>query len=147
MEKRTPKKVFVQGPIPPDKLAKSVANHQSKTGIGAHSIFLGQVRADEIDGKEVQAIEYTAYEEMAEQVFHEIREEAFSIYDLTCAHVYHSLGRVKSGELCFYVFTSSARRKTAMEATAYFVEQIKSRVPIYGKEIFRDESHQWKRNE
>jgi molybdopterin synthase catalytic subunit len=29
------------------------------------SIFLGQVRADKIEGKEVASIEYTAYEDMA----------------------------------------------------------------------------------
>ncbi len=146
MEKRKPKKVFLEGPIPPEKLAISVAHHQSRTEIGAHSIFLGQVRADRIEGKAVEAIEYSAYEEMANPILHEIREEAFSRFDITCAHVYHSLGRVGVGELCFYVFTSSARRKTAMAATEYFVEQIKARVPIFGKELFEDQSHQWKVN-
>ena len=74
MSNKKPKKVFVQGPIPPEKIAKSIANHQSKTNIGAHSIFLGQVRADVIDGKSVTAIDYSAYEEMAEMEFHKIRE-------------------------------------------------------------------------
>src|SRR6056297_2112523 len=100
MDKKKPKKVFVQGAIPPEKIAKSIANHQSKTNIGAHSIFLGQVRADEIDGKIVSAINYSAYEKMAEQVFHEIREDAFSKFSITCAHIYHSLGEVQTGELC-----------------------------------------------
>lgn len=147
MDKKKPKKVFVQGAIPAEKIAASVANHQSKTNIGAHSIFLGQIRADEVDGKTVSAIEYTAYEEMAEQVFHEIREAAFAKFDITCAHIYHSLGTVKTGELCLFVFTSSAHRKIAIEATNYFVEEIKAKVPIFGKEIFEDDSHQWKVNQ
>ncbi|QCK15455.1 molybdenum cofactor biosynthesis protein MoaE [Mangrovivirga cuniculi] len=146
MDKKKPKKVFVEGAIPPEKIAQSVANHQSKTNIGAHSIFLGQVRADEIDGKTVYAIEYTAYKDMAEQVFHEIRESAFLKFDITCAHIYHSLGKVNKGELCLFVFTSSARRKIAIKATNYFVEEIKAKVPIFGKEIFEDETHQWKVN-
>ena len=136
----------MNGAIPPEKIANSIANHQSKTGIGAHSIFLGQIRADEIEGKTVQAIEYTAYEEMAEKVFHEIREEAFSKYDMTCAHIYHSLGRVGTGEICLFVFTSSAHRKTAIEACNFLVEEIKAKVPVFGKEIFEDETHQWKVN-
>ncbi len=37
------KKVLTQGPIQPDKIAKSISNHSSKTAIGAHNIFLGQV--------------------------------------------------------------------------------------------------------
>ena len=146
MDKKKPKKVFVQGAIPPEKIATSVANHQSKTNIGAHSIFLGQVRADAVDGKTVTAIDYTAYEEMAENVFHEIREAAFAKFDITCAHIYHSLGKVNVGELCLFVFTSSAHRKIAIEATNFFVEEIKAKVPVFGKEIFEDETHQWKVN-
>ncbi len=146
MSNKKPKKVFVQGPIPPEKIAKSIANHQSKTNIGAHSIFLGQVRADEIDGKRVTAIDYSAYEEMAEMEFHKIRESAFEKFDLTCSHIYHSLGEVKSGELCLFVFTSSAHRKSAIDACTYLVEEIKAKVPIFGKELFEDQSHQWKVN-
>ncbi len=145
-EKKKPKKVFVAGPITPEKIATSIANHQSKTNIGAHNIFLGQVRADEIDGKTVKAIDYTAYEEMAEGKFHEIREETFAKFDLTCAHIYHSLGEVKAGELCLFVFTSSVHRKMAVDACKYLVEEIKANVPIFGKEIFEDATHQWKEN-
>ena len=141
-----PKNVFIQGAIPPEKIADSIAKHQSKTSIGGHSIFLGQVRADEVEGKVVAAIEYTAYEKMALKEVDKIREEAFSKFDLTCAHIYHSLGTVKAGELCFFVFTSSAHRKAARQANRFLVDEIKEKVPIFGKEIFEDESHQWKVN-
>ncbi len=147
MSERKPKKVFVNGPITPEKIATSIANHQSKTNIGAHDIFLGQVRADEINGRIVKAIEYTAYEEMAEKVLHEIRETTFSKFDLTCMHIYHSLGEVKAGELCLFVFTSSAHRKEAIQACNYLVEEIKAKAPIFGKEVFEDETHQWKVNQ
>lgn len=145
-KKRTPKNIFVEGPIPPEKIANSIAKHQSKTNIGAHDIFLGQVRADVIDGKTVTAIEYSAYTEMALKECHKIREEAFEKFDITCMHIYHSQGLVKAGELCLFVFTSSARRKETIEATHFLVEQIKSKLPIFGKEIFDDASHQWKVN-
>lgn len=141
------KKVFVQGPISADRIAKSIAAHQSKTDIGAHSIFLGQVRADTIEEKEVTAIDYTAYEEMAEKEFHTIRESAFSKFDLTCAHIYHSLGTVKAGEICLFVFTSSPHREAAIQACSYIVEELKAKVPIFGKELFEDQTHQWKVNE
>ena len=39
------KNIFVEGAISPTKIATSIAHHQSKTNIGAHAIFLGQVRA------------------------------------------------------------------------------------------------------
>lgn len=147
MSEKKPKKVFMEGPIPPEKIANSIANHQSKTNIGAHSIFLGQVRADEIEGKVVMGIDYSAYEDMAEKAFHEIREAAFEKFDMTCCHIYHSLGMVKTGELCLFVFTSSAHRKVAIEACEYLVEEIKANVPIFGKEMFEDDSHKWKVNQ
>lgn len=146
MKHKTPKKIFVEGAIPPEKIAKSIANHQVKTNIGAHDIFLGQVRKDVIDGKEVQAIEYTAHEEMAEKIIHEIREEAFEKFELTCMHIYHSLGRVEAGELCLFVFVSSPRRKAVFEAIEFLVNQIKEKAPIFGKEVFEDETYTWKEN-
>jgi molybdopterin synthase catalytic subunit len=140
------KNVFVDGAISPDKIATSIAHHQVKTNIGAHDIFLGQVRADIIDGKEVVAIDYSAYEEMANQEFHNIREAAFNKFDLTCMHIYHSKGIVKAGELCLFVFTSSTHRKEAMDACRFLVEEIKEKVPVFAKEVFRDNTHVWKKN-
>lgn len=140
------KNVFVEGAITPEKIATSIAHHQVKTNIGAHDIFLGQVRADEIDGKQVKAIDYSAYEEMANEVFHEIREAAFEKFDLTCAHIYHSKAVVQAGEICLFVFTSSAHRKEAMEACRYIVEEIKEKAPVFGKELFEDGEHVWKVN-
>jgi molybdopterin synthase catalytic subunit len=140
------KKAILQGPISPQKIADSIAHHQVKTNIGAHDIFLGQVRADEINGKKVLAIDYSCYEEMAEKIFHEIREAAFEKFELTCLHIYHSMGLVKAGEICLFVFTSSVHRKMAMDACRFIVEEIKAKAPVFGKELFEDESHQWKVN-
>ncbi|WP_158977922.1 molybdenum cofactor biosynthesis protein MoaE [Cellulophaga sp. L1A9] len=140
------KNVFSQGPISSEFIAKSIAKHQSKTGIGAHNIFLGQVRADTIDGKVVAAIDYSAYEDMANKKFHEVREATFEKFELSCMHIYHSLGAVKTGEICLFVFVSSPRRKVVFEALEYVVEKIKAEVPVFGKEIFEDDSYQWKVN-
>ena len=139
--------IFVQGAIDSEKIATSIADLKVKTNIGAHDIFLGQVRADEIDGKVVRAIEYSAYEEMAERKFNEIRQDAFEKFDLRGVQIYHSLGPVKAGEICLFVLTSSAHRVAAMEACRYVVEAIKAHVPVFGKEIFEDESYQWKVNQ
>lgn len=140
------KSSFIQGQITSEFIGNSIAKHQSKTTIGAHNIFLGQVRADVIDGKSVAAIEYSAYEEMAEQSLYEIREAAFAKYELSCLHVYHSLGTVKAGEICLFVFVSAPRRKVVYKALEFLVEAIKEKVSIFGKELFEDESYVWKQN-
>jgi molybdopterin synthase catalytic subunit len=140
------KNIFQQGPIDPQFISDSIAKHAVKTNIGGHSIFLGQVRADEIDGKRVEAIEYTAYEEMALKQMHEIREAIFAKYPLTCMHVHHSLGAVRAGEICLFVFTSAAHRKEAIDACEETVERIKAELPVWGKEIFEGQGYQWKEN-
>ena len=151
MAEKKVKNIFTDGPISPSFIAASIEKHSSMTGIGAHSIFLGQVRSDVIDGKEVAAIDYTSYETMALEKMHEIREDMFRKYPLTCMHVHHSLGTVKGGEISLFVFTSSEHRNAATEACSEIVERIKKELPIWGKEIFaavagEEQSHKWKEN-
>lgn len=146
MKEKKKHTVFIQGPISASFIADSIAKHSSKTEIGAHSIFLGQVRSDVKDNKIVKGIEYSAYTEMAEDAIYEIREQTFSKYKLTCMHIYHSIGTVNTGELCLFVFVSAKHRKEAFDACEEIVEHIKKDVPIWGKEIFEDNSAQWKEN-
>ncbi len=140
------KKVFKSGPIDPQFVADSITNHQSKTDIGAHAIFLGQIRADKIEGKTVTGIDYSAYEPMAEEAFHEVREAAFAQFELNCLHIYHSLGFVPTGQISLFVFVSSAHRKAAFDASEYIVNEIKNKVPIFGKEILGEGEFVWKEN-
>lgn len=140
------KNIFVQGAISSTFIAESIQKHSSNTDIGAHNIFLGQVRKDILGGKEVAAIEYSSYEPMADVKMEEIREAIFAKYALTCMHVYHSLGTVHAGEICLFVFTSSKHRKIAFEACEETVERIKKELPVWGKEIFAGGDYQWKEN-
>lgn len=146
MKDKKIKNVFKEGAITSEFIGNSIQKHQSKITIGAHNIFLGQVRADVIENKTVVAIEYSAYEDMANEKFDAIREATFKKFDLTCMHIYHSLGTVKAGEICLFVFASSPRRKIVFKAIEYIVEEIKAHVPVFGKEIFEDDTHQWKTN-
>jgi len=144
MKEKKRRNIFVQGAISASFIAESIAKHTTKTNIGGHSIFLGQVRADVMDGKTVAAIEYTAYEEMALEQMVEIREAIFEKYPLVCMHVYHSLGKVTAGEICLFVFTSSEHRNVAIDACEETVEKIKAGLPVWGKELLEDETYQWK---
>lgn len=142
------KNCFVESAISTQFISESIAKHQTKTTIGAHQIFLGQVRADvKEDENEVVAIDYSAYEEIANLVFEQIREEAFRKFDLICMHIYHSKGVVKVGEICLFVFVSSAHRKMAQLAVDFIADEIKSKAPVFRKEILSDHSHQRSVNE
>lgn len=146
MSTKTLKNIFIQGAITTAFIADSIQKHSSKTDIGAHSIFLGQVRKDLIEQQQVTAIEYTTYESMALIKMHEIREAIFDKYALTCMHVYHSIGKINIGEICLFVFTSSKHRKIAIDACEETVERIKQELPVWGKEIFSDGNYKWKEN-
>lgn len=138
--------VLSEGPVSPSFIARSIEDHSRKTFIGAHSIFLGQVRSDIVDGRSVAAIEYTAYREMAEEKFQEIRRDAFDNFQLSCLHIHHSLGTVKAGEISLMVFTAAVHRRDAIAACQTIVERIKKEVPVWGKEIFENKTTQWKVN-
>ena len=146
MSSRKPKNIFTAGPIPASFIGESIQKHSTQTAIGGHSIFLGQVRADETENGIVSAIEYTAFEDMAIEKMHLIREDIFAKYPLTCMHVHHSLGTVAAGEICLFVFTSSAHRKAAIDACSETVERLKAELPVWGKEIMIGDKHQWKVN-
>lgn len=147
-EEKPPKKrdIFVEGAIVPSFVAESIAKHSTQTAIGGHEIFLGQVRADVVEGRSVVAIDYTAYRDMANEQMIVIREEAFARWPITCLHVHHSQGVIKAGALCFFVFASAAHRQPAREAVAFVTDEVKKRLPIFGKEILSDETHIWKSN-
>ncbi|WP_411273316.1 molybdenum cofactor biosynthesis protein MoaE [Daejeonella sp.] len=146
MSDRKPKNIFKVGPISASFIAESIQKHSTQTTIGGHSIFLGQVRADETEQGVVSAIEYTAFEEMAIEKMHQIREDIFLKYPLTCMHVHHSLGTVVAGEICLFVFTSSAHRLAAIDACSEAVERLKAELPVWGKEIIEGDKYKWKVN-
>ncbi|MET0466670.1 MAG: molybdenum cofactor biosynthesis protein MoaE [Chitinophagaceae bacterium] len=139
--------LFHQGAIPAGKLAGYIQHWGGDHSTGAFASFLGQVRADLVNNEPVTAIEYTAYETMAEEKMQEIATEVQQQYGLNALQVKHSLGLVRSGEICLMVITASAHRKAAIEGCNELVERVKKELPIWGKEITGSANHQWKINQ
>ena len=137
---------FIQGPILPQKILEEIQDYQSELHTGAYSLFLGQVRNDKINGKEVVAIEYTAYEDMVLKKFDTISRRLLNSYDINGIRILHSLETVKSGEISLLVLVTAGHRVGAMKACRKAVDLIKSELPIWGKELFRDGDHVWKEN-
>ena len=137
---------FISGPIAPAQITKQISELATRTDLGAHNFFLGQVRSDEIDGKRVTGIDYSGYEPMAIKAFDTICAEAKAKFNLADIYILHSLGLVKAGEVSLFVCVTSKRRRPVLEGLDYIVEAIKANVPIFGKEILADASHVWKAN-
>jgi molybdopterin synthase catalytic subunit/molybdopterin converting factor small subunit len=102
---------------------------------GAIATFLGTVRAQS-RGRDVIALEYEAYEEMAEEVMAEIAEELQGRYDLCKVAISHRLGRVEVGETSVAIAVSAPHREDALTACADAIEALKARVPLWKKELY-----------
>jgi molybdopterin synthase catalytic subunit len=139
---------LVNGAIDPATISDIIRLSQEDTGAGAHSLFLGQVRADTIaDGKEVSAIEYSAYKEMVDNEADRIKrvtKEAFP--DIRSIIIVHSTGIVKSGELSLLVMVTAGHRDQATRGCRHVLELIKSSYPVWKKELFNDDSSRWAGN-
>jgi molybdopterin synthase catalytic subunit len=139
-------KLFTEGPIDLSTITKALTQLSHDCENGAHEIFLGQVRADRIDGQTVVAIEYSAFEEMVEEQVKKIMDQIFDQFPIKALHMRHSLGLVPTGKISLFVLVSAQHRQAAFEATRALVDRFKTELPIWGKEIFDNQHSQWKVN-
>jgi molybdopterin synthase catalytic subunit/molybdopterin converting factor small subunit len=102
---------------------------------GAIATFVGTVRSHS-RGRDVIALEYEAYEEMAEEVMAGIADEIQERYDLCKVAITHRLGRVEVGETSVAIGVSAPHRQDALAACADAIEALKSRVPLWKKELY-----------
>jgi len=138
---------LIDGPVTPTVISDTVAKYGENPDTGAHSLFLGQVRKDLIEGKYVKAIDYSAYEEMVIMEADKINKTILSEFDdVKAIDIIHSKGIVKSGEISLLVMVSAGHRQQAAGACAKAVELIKEKLPIWKKEIFEDDSQKWKQD-
>lgn len=136
--------VLIDGPVTQEIISTMLNMTCEEKMSGAHSVFLGRVRADVKGSRTVRAIEYTAYGEMVSKAAAEIFKQVLSEYgDVKTIDILHSTGRVMAGEVSLLVIVSGGHRKQAMEACSKIVDLIKERFPVWKKEIFADDTHEW----
>ena len=108
---------------------------------GALSIFIGNVRNRGKTGN-VSEIYYEAYSEMAEEKMREIENEAQTKWGIKKLVAIHRIGNLKVGETSIIIGVSSEHRYEAFEACKYIINNVKTRVPIWKKEI-SEKSQKW----
>lgn len=109
---------------------------------GALVTFEGWVR-NHNQGKEVEALEYEVYEELASSEGQLIIDEAkrkFNVLGVQCIHRYGFLGL---GECAVWVGATAAHRDDAFRAARYVIDQVKHRLPIWKKEHYIEDPAQW----
>ena len=125
-------------PIDVASLIQEVADDRH----GASVVFIGTVRCTN-EGREVREIEYTAYEEMAEREMGVILREASGTYDGTLLVAEHRIGLLAVGEASIVIAAAHERRACALDAIRYAIDEMKSRVPIWKREVYADGSQSW----
>lgn len=136
---------LVNGPLSPVLIAELMTLGNEDTGTGALSVFIGKVRDDVTDGMRVGAIEYTAYNEMAEKEARDIIRAVKSAFsDVRLVVLVHSLGVVRTGEASLFIMVAAGHRDQASRACRHTLEMVKEKLPIWKKEMFDDNTSQWK---
>jgi molybdopterin synthase catalytic subunit len=104
---------------------------------GASILFLGTVR-NHNEGYDVSGIYYEAYIRMAEDALSKIEAEVIKRWNLKKFAAVHRIGDLKIGEVSVAVAVSSEHRAEAFEAARYAIDQIKTEVPIWKKEVINN---------
>ncbi len=126
---------IVETELPISEVTRA-ASAELGDGAGAVVTFVGTVRNLSL-GHRIQYLEYSAYEPMAKAEMQRIVGEVHRRWALPCAMA-HRLGRLQVGEASIVVAVASAHRKEAFEACHWAVDEVKSRVPIWKKEVAVD---------
>ena len=114
--------------------------------LGGTALFIGSVRRSAEDGP-VQAIEYSAYDAMAEAEGARIVAEAAVRWAGARVVLQHRVGRVALGESSVVVAAASPHRAEAFAACRYVIEEVKRRLPVWKKEIYENGSAEWRAND
>jgi molybdopterin synthase catalytic subunit len=112
-------------------------NHKSDAG--AMIEFWGVVRRLEA-GREIEGIEYEAHHEMAGHQLKRIAEHASEKFGLKQVIVHHRIGFIAVGEPSLFLRVASPHRRAGFRASQWIVDELKKRVPIWKRPLFKEES-------
>lgn len=97
---------------------------------GAMAEFEGLVRGEE-DGKAIAALEYEAYEPMAQQMMRQIISEIGLRQPCLFVGVTHRIGLVPVGEAAIQIIVAARHRAPAFAMLAGFMDRLKQEAPIW----------------
>jgi molybdopterin synthase catalytic subunit len=115
-------------------VAEEIEKFLRNENCGAEVIFCGSVRSSSI-GEEVVALEFEAYEPMVSKELNRIADQIELKWKVHSIALHHRLGKVEVGELAVIAAIASTHRKEAFEACQFLMDQLKTSVPIWKKEI------------
>ena len=111
---------------------------------GAVVTFLGTTRETSPDDpRPVAALEYEAYESLAVAEMERIADETCARFGPLGIAMVHRTGRVALGEPSVAVVVAAPHRGAAFDACRYAIDELKSRVAVWKREVYRDGGAAW----
>jgi molybdopterin synthase catalytic subunit/molybdopterin converting factor small subunit len=114
---------------------EAVADEVRTDAAGAIATFVGTTRAHS-RGRDVQYLEYEAYEGMAEQVMAALASSLKDKHELCEVAIHHRVGRVEIGETSVVIAVSAPHRTAALTACHEAIDELKVTVPLWKKEVY-----------
>jgi molybdopterin synthase catalytic subunit/molybdopterin converting factor small subunit len=118
-------------PLSLDRVVDEVRTEQA----GAIATFTGTTRIHS-RGRDVEFLDYEAYEGMAEKTMTEIAEGLKARYELCEVAIHHRIGRVGIGDTSVLIAVSAPHRADALAACKDAIDELKERVPLWKKEVY-----------
>jgi molybdopterin synthase catalytic subunit len=111
-----------------------IAKRTMSSGMGAVVYFTGVVRAKEGE-KNLAALEYEAFREMAERQFNLLFDEIEKRWPVESIRLIHRTGVVKVNEPSLWVEIIAPHRAEAFAACQWLIDEMKRVVPIWKKPV------------
>jgi molybdopterin synthase catalytic subunit len=102
-------------------------------GCGGTALFVGTTRSPN-QGREVEELEYEAYQELAGPVLDEVGHHAAARHGLGAVYLAHRVGVVPQGEPSVIVAASAPHRAEAFDGCRELIDELKRTAPIWKKE-------------
>jgi len=102
---------------------------------GAIATFVGTVRRSS-RGRDVEYLEYEAFEEMAEPMLVRLGAELKEKHGLSEIAIHHRIGRVEIGEASVVIAVSAPHRGAALDACREAIDTLKTTIPLWKKEVY-----------
>ena len=114
--------------------AALISQRQMSKGMGAAVYFLGVVRGTE-EGESIKAIEYEAFQRMAEHQFNLLFDDLEKRWPIESVRVVHRLGVVAVNEASLWVEVIAPHRGEAFAACQWLIGEMKRVVPIWKRPV------------
>lgn len=129
---------LTEEPIDPQALRKQMLSLEA----GAYCSYEGWVR-NLNEGKAVTELHYSSYPELAPAIAESILIEAKEKFEIQDAAIVHRFGPLRTGDIAVWVGTIAHHRDATFLASRYIIDQVKSRLPIWKKEVYSDGATAW----